>query len=208
MSVFLTPSTSIAAPLARRSIDTAALDNRRVSHEALIPDADNLMIIARVHFEITILYGTGRFEDENEGGSIDVESAFFHLCRSAGLGHGKACITLARHFMNLNVDDVCPGVFSVLKGRGDDREQAQLLLERAVSDEDSISVAVGMLLKYFKEGVSDEDRIKYCELLLNGAGGDDRPSIEVGDKVQAAYGGGETWYEAEVREVGDAGERQ
>ena len=116
-----------------KSIDTAALDNRHVSHEPLTPEAGTILTLAKVHFEIALLYGTGRFEDDNEEGSIDAESALFHICRSAGLGYGKACTTLARQFMDLNIDDVCPGVGAVLQGKGGGRAEALTLLKRGKS---------------------------------------------------------------------------
>ncbi|GMI18470.1 hypothetical protein TrLO_g1176 [Triparma laevis f. longispina] len=183
-------------------VDTAALDNRHVAHKVLTPGPSTISIIGRVHFEIATLYGSGRFEDDNEDGTIDKESAFYHVCRGAGLGYGPACITLARHFMGLDTDDVCAGLGSVLQGAGGGSTEAQMLLEKAAGCDDEAAVeAISMMLQFFKDTTDLEAKIIYCEKCLGGEGGDGGVCFEVGDKVTAAYGGGDSWYEAEVREV-------
>ncbi|GMI36740.1 hypothetical protein TrCOL_g6273 [Triparma columacea] len=205
-----------------KKIDTADLDRRGVAHAVFDPDADTRATLGRVHLEIAMLYGAGRFS-EGEGEVVDLDSAFFHICRGAMFNDPKALVTLARAMMSLSTDDVCEDVDDILDANGlrDDFgvKQAAELLKRAakaeggtVHDEKEVLgakvSAITLLLKYAKPEA--EARIVYGEMLLalmgeGGGGGEEVVQLQVGDKVSAAYGGGDSWYEAVVREVGEDG---
>jgi len=199
-----------------KKINTSELDSRGIPHEIFMPDSGTKAILGRVHLEIAHLYGTGRF-NENDNDLIDLDSAFFHVCMGAMYNNGFALVTLARCMIDLETDDVCAGIEDVLSSNGLSsefgKEEAVGLLERAAEQGDdeegskAAKDAIHILLQYTE--CEADKKIKFCEILLKIKGGDgeeeEKATFVVGDKVKCAYGGGGSWYDAKIKEVGADG---
>ena len=180
-----------------KSIDRQEADTRHVTHAAIVPDEDTIESLGNVHFEIAVLYGQGRFDDEEDPSFVkDTESACFHLCYASAYGCDKATVAVGKMLLGLSVGEICEGLRFCLE---DGRALARKALGRAGGD----AVAASLLLKYCCEGECVEEVKKLCEVCIDylTGGGAIAVAVVVGDAVEAAYGGGESYYKGEVREV-------
>jgi elongation factor 2 kinase len=179
------------------------LDTRGVAHEHIVPDAATIASLAATHLEITMLYGQGRFNDENDPDSVrDVESAVFHLCYAAAYGNAEAIVLAGKMLLGLSVASVCEGMaFHAV-----DNVKALQVLRRALSqdaDRYSRCIAASLMLKHCKFEIGAAEKVALCDDCINFFNGGEKEvcTLTAGDSVTAAYGGGESWYKGEIKEM-------